>query len=584
MNRKSKAKKLRTRSGCFTCRDRHMKCDEQKPVCQNCINSRRKCYRGIRLNFTQYTLYDPKESLVSNHSPSTSTTNASHRILDQSIAVSSLYRDGANRYRAFKKFHRPEDLREAESLLLFELLPRLQLSVDSHSSSLNLKDNPSLTSDTLQSDYTNETWEYPFNPTNQAFFSIRENLIRENYDIKKTLFNSQQAYNTSSGASDSSILHKSLSPEPQIIQHRTTSMAVFESELTLNSFNIELFISVTHTQDAFWLLDLFNEISLWKTVVPNYCIRLIRAADAPNTSKRTRLKLKHLFGCLLCCSDDTPFDNIINIAKVQLDLWRDFQTKDVTINSFPTFERLILSVVLILQATLLQVLKPDFQYTDQMAVLLTNQGRMLQKIIFRFEGIISPKLKRMSSAGLTSTAFQTIIILRFFLKQQLIAKLSGCLAFDSDRKLSDPLNLSVDYESFSHNISDFFTVSSFEADNIINLTKENWMSRQDRTSDSDKLRHCIFKLIRRDYSATKNPEVENPPEETNGKCAILIPNEKYIAFNLLNSFYTSRYGSTIESTAAAKARLQNIFDLINSSMMPQDEKYKWLLQFEWTLI
>ncbi|KAK4205144.1 putative transcription factor [Triangularia verruculosa] len=47
----SKARRVRT--GCFTCRDRHVKCDEGAPVCNNCLKSNRQCKRGVRLNFAE---------------------------------------------------------------------------------------------------------------------------------------------------------------------------------------------------------------------------------------------------------------------------------------------------------------------------------------------------------------------------------------------------------------------------------------------------------------------------------------------------------------------------------------------------
>ena len=34
----STIKRSRTRSGCVTCRDRHIKCDEQQPVCKTVKN------------------------------------------------------------------------------------------------------------------------------------------------------------------------------------------------------------------------------------------------------------------------------------------------------------------------------------------------------------------------------------------------------------------------------------------------------------------------------------------------------------------------------------------------------------------
>lgn len=47
-------KTKRTRTGCLTCRDRHLKCDEEAPDCFNCRKSRRVCNRGRRINFAHY--------------------------------------------------------------------------------------------------------------------------------------------------------------------------------------------------------------------------------------------------------------------------------------------------------------------------------------------------------------------------------------------------------------------------------------------------------------------------------------------------------------------------------------------------
>ena len=53
------AKSKRVRTGCLTCRDRHLKCDEGLPVCENCLKSKRDCERGIRLNFIDVTVKAP---------------------------------------------------------------------------------------------------------------------------------------------------------------------------------------------------------------------------------------------------------------------------------------------------------------------------------------------------------------------------------------------------------------------------------------------------------------------------------------------------------------------------------------------
>src|SRR5690242_11435460 len=42
-------KSKRVRTGCLTCRERHLKCDEAQPTCMNCHKSNRECKRGVRL-------------------------------------------------------------------------------------------------------------------------------------------------------------------------------------------------------------------------------------------------------------------------------------------------------------------------------------------------------------------------------------------------------------------------------------------------------------------------------------------------------------------------------------------------------
>lgn len=49
----------RVRTGCLTCRERHLKCDEGLPHCQNCRKSSRVCKRGVRLNFIDTQIQSP---------------------------------------------------------------------------------------------------------------------------------------------------------------------------------------------------------------------------------------------------------------------------------------------------------------------------------------------------------------------------------------------------------------------------------------------------------------------------------------------------------------------------------------------
>lgn len=84
------ARPKRVRTGCLTCRERHLKCDEAVPDCQNCKKSNRDCKRGVRLNFIDTTIKDP---------PITPPTEEWDVVFqDESREIASEYRGGLSRY------------------------------------------------------------------------------------------------------------------------------------------------------------------------------------------------------------------------------------------------------------------------------------------------------------------------------------------------------------------------------------------------------------------------------------------------------------------------------------------------------
>ena len=86
----SASKPKRVRTGCLTCRERHLKCDEGLPHCQNCRKSSRTCKRGVRLNFIDTKVEDPQ--II----PPTSEWSLSFQ--DESREIASEYKGGAGRY------------------------------------------------------------------------------------------------------------------------------------------------------------------------------------------------------------------------------------------------------------------------------------------------------------------------------------------------------------------------------------------------------------------------------------------------------------------------------------------------------
>lgn len=93
---KEPQKPRRVRTGCLTCRERHLKCDEALPRCQNCQKSDRLCKRGIRLNFIDTQTVAPPFNIA--HPPGTQLT-----FQDESREIASEYKGGFERYPPLKQ-------------------------------------------------------------------------------------------------------------------------------------------------------------------------------------------------------------------------------------------------------------------------------------------------------------------------------------------------------------------------------------------------------------------------------------------------------------------------------------------------
>ncbi|KAI1266988.1 hypothetical protein F5Y18DRAFT_353870 [Xylariaceae sp. FL1019] len=87
------AKSKRVRTGCLTCRERHLKCDEEWPDCRNCRKSNRECKRGIRLNFIEVKV--PKKC----HMERADEWRVEFH--DESRLIASEYRGGLSSYAQF---------------------------------------------------------------------------------------------------------------------------------------------------------------------------------------------------------------------------------------------------------------------------------------------------------------------------------------------------------------------------------------------------------------------------------------------------------------------------------------------------
>ncbi|RBR24447.1 uncharacterized protein FIESC28_02738 [Fusarium coffeatum] len=80
----------RVRTGCLTCRERHLKCDEAVPDCMNCRKRGRECKRGVRLNFLEINLHSPAAIPPPE--------DWAVEFQDESREIASEYRGGLGRY------------------------------------------------------------------------------------------------------------------------------------------------------------------------------------------------------------------------------------------------------------------------------------------------------------------------------------------------------------------------------------------------------------------------------------------------------------------------------------------------------
>lgn len=94
-NNAAASRPKRVRTGCLTCRERHLKCDEGLPDCLNCRKSSRPCKRGVRLNFIDTQVKTPPVT------PSSQEWEISFH--DESREIASEYRGGLGRYAALKQ-------------------------------------------------------------------------------------------------------------------------------------------------------------------------------------------------------------------------------------------------------------------------------------------------------------------------------------------------------------------------------------------------------------------------------------------------------------------------------------------------
>ncbi|KAJ5558624.1 hypothetical protein N7535_008841 [Penicillium sp. DV-2018c] len=87
----SETKARRVRTGCLTCRQRHLKCDEAVGRCLNCRKSDRICQRGVRLNFIDTQSVAPPHIVARPQGSKVTFRDDSRLIADLYVGGSEIY-------------------------------------------------------------------------------------------------------------------------------------------------------------------------------------------------------------------------------------------------------------------------------------------------------------------------------------------------------------------------------------------------------------------------------------------------------------------------------------------------------------
>mmetsp|Transcript_7006 Transcript_7006/g.8883 ORF Transcript_7006/g.8883 Transcript_7006/m.8883 type:complete len:613 (+) Transcript_7006:192-2030(+) len=605
---RNQTKKSRTRSGCLTCRDRHMKCDEQQPVCNNCIKSKRKCFRGIRLNFTQYTIYEPPNNPYQN--------NLSYRILDQSVTIASLYEDGKKQYESYVPFHSWEDLRESD----------IQYQKDMHCSmpSTNI-----LTDSNVQ-DADDDLWIHQYQPTPRQLFPetlpFDNNSISENSEITNLLMNDSTSVSDEIEQYQSIFQHRQMQLQqaiPEMNESRDMQNLASDSDISYN-VGAKDFINLVQHQKYYWFLDLFNELSIWKLIIPNYCLKLTEVEHSTDESNT------FLINCLVNCSLQNSID-LNKILEQQLQHWLILRPLRLAPETFSKLERLLISIVLILLNLLTKLQHGIWQFDDSSKLIFNNQIKIFNQSIEKLQDLNDAKLRKVKSVVLIS-AIHSISILKFFINNQ----------FKHNRNQFDV----TDEISYSHTklTAEFTTLNHFEIININSFYKKfeypqisyNLQVQPSRSpdtkSDSLKLRQFIWYLIKLDF-ILKNPtntliemdynfiftdentlgipplikspreqqtisgtinQAEVPPASSVKASkkkrrvepvhSIILPNDKGIAIMILREYINKLINSNDEDIqAGSNESIKSILESINKSMIEPEIKLLWDRNFRWTL-
>ncbi|CAH6719335.1 hypothetical protein CLIB1444_02S06150 [[Candida] jaroonii] len=645
-----------------------MKCDEQLPICQNCIKSHRKCYRGVRLNFIQYSFYDPKNQY----------TTKNFEILDQSITIAKIY-NGKRFYKPYLKLHTKEDLEKSDEIFQRdnEIAGNFQIDDDKREKLIgSISGTTSAAAatrataairetmvETITSNYDGnsngnyEKFDLPHKEDipkdhndltsselpQSSMEDIHGNRVnRDNDSSKDDFFDKFDEFWTESSnflneeninnfnfnpVENFSISNFLLKPKYQIKlpNNLKNSKLIFDNPNF--QFNIKAFIKLIDSEKYYWLLDLFNDLDIWKNLIPNYCLHLINEGD--DNENNNMVNGTFLINCLLNCSKDnirdgTDFQILLNH---QLHYYESIKNKIVSVENFKIFEILLVSIVLFLFNILNKFI---LKIADEKVInIFNNQIKLFNKLVFKFFKLSNLKYKKFKSIIFLSSV-QSIMILKYLIVKnfelqpeltqdldQVSHPIDNKSSTTTDSKSltehSDPhrqtniddslenidslnwtedLNEEINYETNDKQIIkklNYFEVVNLNNNfNNLEFNQVNPINHSinSTTSTSFKLRKILVHSIKLDYMKRfpnfKTFSIDNSiiPKFNMINIHVVLPNDKLTLLLLISQYLLKSLSHSLESFGT----LEKSFKIIETSMVTEDIKILWHHYFHWMLV
>lgn len=547
-----------------------MKCDEQQPVCKNCQRSKRKCYRGIRLNFTQYSIYSPSTTAPESHKPPTS-----YRLLDQSITIASLYNNGISPYEPYMHLHSHDELRESDRQYERDINTSIPTSSTNKSPSY---EEPALwtTSDVSARD--------PYRRSSMAANTVITSLQDRNpvyENVRLTDFLSDEQLNLT-----------------QSSQTLVSEAASTKSSLGVPKDDIDAceLVSLIHEQKFYWLLDLLNGLNAWKLIITRYCLDTL-------TVENDMYDNEFLVRCLLRCSIRDEVADISDLLNEQSSRWLRIQFEVLSPDNLAHHELILISIALLLLRALLRI--QNRLHVENISGLIDGQINIFYRIITKYQTLPQAQSQRLRTVVLVTTV-QSITMLKYFLHK---------LVDNGDNALQSKSEPGNEKHEAELTTGELIFLKSFYKDldyssSTFHMDIDPFVESK---LDSRKLRELIWYLIRTEHLA-QNPEEDTDDMEYGQVFSneynlfdslgvpevsdfgveqaiiadiipkLVLPNDQGIAIYLVKEYINKRVNAnTPEMVLKANSNLNRIFSYIESSTMESSIKLKWTQNFSWML-